>query len=260
MLHNHNVRTGTVGTFSVTMFLLIAYYDIIPIIMFLNNPEKLLGYELKIHNCSIEQFLIAEFSILLFTFLCWASYRRYNNVSRNDTYIVHTDKLDRVLLLFGTVSCLVGIFAFAIYVGALGGIKAWYNVANIYRSFAYSAKNISYFASIMIIPAKLVVIGPLLLEAVVKKRKSIPLWILQKVSLVIAVLFLIGNSGKTDIILFVLALGIPVAKKFLRHPWRWVVFGICCSLPLVGVLDSFFDYLTTGYWNIENSSVIYILM
>lgn len=260
ILYNHHVRKRTVGVFSMVFFILLLYYEIIPIIFFCSNVDKLASKELLVRECSIEQFLLAELCIIIFSFVFYVTYHRYNRIRNNVSYEVNEEKLDKWLLRLGLISFFIGSLAFFIYVSAFGGISAWYSKANIIRSFAYSSdKYISHFASIMVIPAKMLLASPLLLHAVMLKKRKIWLRIVFIISVVLSFIFLLGNAGKTDIIIFLLCFAIPFFKRFMRHPWRFTIVTGIIGIPCLELLDAVFDYITYGQWVVEETNILYTL-
>jgi hypothetical protein len=175
-------------------------------------------------------------------------------------YEVDEKKLDSWLLGLGITCFFIGGLAFMIYVEAFGGIAAWYSKSNIVRSFAYSANRyISHFASIMVIPAKLLLASPILLHPVIKKRRGIILKILFGVSWGLSLVFLFGNAGKTDIILFALCFAIPIFKRFMHHPWKFTMIVALVGIPAINYLDALFDFITYGIWQLEDVNFLYTL-
>lgn len=167
-------------------------------------------------------------------------------------------KLKRALKVLTFVTVVIGGVAFVGYINAFGGISRLLSYADYLRSFAVSGSSVvSYYASILVIPAKLITVTPIVLAPLIsmtKGRNKLLLKILFVITFFLAILFNLASAGKTAIILFILCFAVPFLQKVLKHPWRLILILSIFSFPILGFLDSLFAYMQKGIWNPVSSN------
>lgn len=254
MLFNTNRRCGGVNIYSAVLFTLLLYVDIIPILIFaggadgVNNSYTAMISLVK--ECKIEQFALAEFAILLFSIVFHAIYLRFNNRKTSKIYAFDERKMHDIVLCITVLTFIVGGGAFLLYMKAFGGISSMLSYASYFRTFRTNNAEVLGSAVILVVPARLVTVTPSVLWTLIKTSRK---WEYVKkflfvIALFFSTIFLLFNAGKTAVIIMLLSFAIPMLKKWTKHPWALAIIGGCFMLPFLGVLDSLFDYISTGKW------------
>lgn len=258
MIARQNKRNGMVGTYAAVFFTIILYYAIIPIICFTQNTEDLGEEMFAVSRCTPAQFLFVLFCLILFSAFFHFTYLRYNNFSKKQVYRFDKKKLTRALRWTGVLTVVVGGLSFVGYIYAFGGISRLLYYADYLRTFASSATEfVSYYASLLIIPAKLITVAPIVLLPLILQKRRNRLWLILifLACFVLAVIFGLVNAGKAGLIVFAMCFAIPFLEKFTKRPWTLtIMIGILC-LPLLGVLDKLFSFMRTGDWSQRTISV-----
>lgn len=260
MIYVQNRRNGSSGVYSAMLFTMLVFFEILPMIFFLSNKNDLVLKELQIYECSFQQFIYAELGVLIFTVFFHIAYRQINNREKNKAYY-----FERVIYLKFTkkvfwITFVIGFITLSIYIHEMGGVDNLFRYANYLRSFATSGQSlVSYFASLMVIPARLILVAPILLPAIITATRNVYLRIFFKcvfvVSFVMSVIFLFSNAGKTDVIVFVMCFAVPFLMKRVKRPWFYTVVISILALPFVDFLDQFFMYLQEGKWEQSGNSI-----
>lgn len=257
LLRNVNIRNGNVvGSGAGIIFAVVFYYMIIPLIIIW------FGYEIDywrindVLDSDFEQIFRAVVAVWSFLFVFKVSYFRYNNlrfsVFSEDKWLILCKRLVWFTFIVGGIS-------FIIYISAFGGILNLLLYSEYLRSFSTSgASVVSYAASIMVIPARLIIVTPILCLSLIEKKgtSNIIYKFLWLISFVLALLFMLANAGRTLIILMLIIYLFPFLKKISRRPWTLLVICGCVSLPLLSILDNLFVYLSGGDWNYSSMKTI----
>lgn len=255
LLNKKNRGNKGVTVCSGVLISVMIYYFIIPLIciIFKSELENYNGYMKVICNYDWDNFLIGICAVVLFVGTFYLSYSKKNTKKKTYIYQFSPNKMFRVTRFFFWCSFLVGSISFLLYIRAFGGVARLLSYAEYLRSFATSGEMlVSYYSSLLVIPSKLIMVAPILAVYLIQNRESILYKICLVMAIILAVLYLLSNSGKAPIILFTLSFVVPYMKKYMKHPWRWMIIIGCLSLPILGVLDGLFMYLAGGEWKVTS--------
>jgi oligosaccharide repeat unit polymerase len=145
-----------------------------------------------------------------------------------------------------------------VYIIAFGGVARLLSYAEYMRSFATSGTEFtSYIVSIMVIPARMITVTPIVVIPIIEKSRNKLLYkFIFVVSMILAVIFLLFNAGKAGIITFALCFIIPFLHKRIKHPWKiTIIFGIV-GVKILDLLDALFVYLQNGNWKITTNTIM----
>lgn len=255
-IYKQNKKNKMVGTYAGIMFSVILYYLIVPVLVNnISSVDKGNKYIASIIEGDFYQYISAIFSILLFVIFFTFTYKRYNKSNALVKYVFSEAKFDYIGKIVLWISFLVGLVSFTIYIQGFGGVNAMLSYSEYLRSFATSGSNIiPYYAAIMVIPARLITVVPILSLPFLKKGKRhryiyITIFV---ISFFYSVIFLISDAGRTAILLFILMLGVPLIRKITKHAWKIAIIGGVCSLPILSVLDSFFLFISGIQWTYKS--------
>ncbi len=148
----------------------------------------------------------------------------------------------KILFIIGDATLLIGGFCILYYTFSFGSIQRALRLAGNVRSFSASAtKYISYFASLLIIPAGMVLISPWCFLLVLDKKIS--KWIVARViiSVVLSALFLFIKAGRAPLLIFFVSLIMPFMIKKFKHPWIILIIASVVCMPVIDILDAVFD-------------------
>lgn len=255
LLWKKNCSNKSVTVCSGVLMSVIIYYFAIPLICIVFKSELINynGYMNIICNYSWDNFFVGICAIVLFVGTFYLIYSQEN--TKKKAYIFQFDsyRMLKVTRFFFWFSFGVGAISFLLYIKAFGGVARLLSYAEYLRSFSTSSESlVSYSSSLLVIPSKLIIVAPILGVYMIKNSRKILYKLCLVVSIILAFIYLLSNSGKAPIILFILSFVVPYMKKYMKHPWRWmIIIGILC-LPILGVLDGIFMYLAGGEWKVTS--------
>lgn len=248
-----------IGAYSGIVFAFILYYCVVPLIINSVDIKENNKYVQSIIDASGGRYVFAVVSIIVFILVFSYVYRRYNKRTSEIKYEFQEKKWRKISKIFSWITYVVGGGAFCIYIVAFGGIGNLLKNAEYLRSFATSGTSlVSYYASIMVVPARLITVTPILsLTLCSKKEKN---WLVYRImfvtSLIMMGLFVLSNAGRTSIILMILMFLIPFMGKFVKHPWRIAIILGSFALPFLGILDALFLFFAGKGWNYNTVNAI----
>ena len=230
------------------MGFIILFYFVVPLVyvVFKSQLEVNKGY-LPYYDADFYSIFMAAFSIFLFLSVFLLTYAQKNK--SKTVYIYDKNRMKKCAKFLMWFSFLVGGGSFILYIRAFGGVERLFYYAEYLRSFSSSGSTIvGYWASILLLPARMIVATPLIAIMVQENEKRFIYKFVFVVSFVLACIFLLADSGKISILMFLLIYAVPIANKFVKHPWRWAILCAIICFPLIGVLDSLFSYISSGIW------------
>ena len=251
-----NKKNGGVSIASGVIFSLIFYFHLIPILIYAGIASD--DSDVFIRTAiSAEPFqvvraiaLIAVFSICVYIF-------GTNNLSIKKEvgdHTLHARKNNSVLKFLALFSLVVGGVSFLFYMMSFGGFQQMLQNSAYIRSFSIdSSKYIDGLSALLIVPTRLILAAPILLFAICREEKKKMFKVAFVVSVVLSVMFLLFNSGKTQIVQFIVPFIVVFLSKRVKHPWVCVIIIGLLSIPLLGVLDSIFYYYGYGEWKVQES-------
>lgn len=235
---------------------IIAYYTVFPLILnvfyLFGSDETIVsilnGKSLSlIVSADIFNMLLSFVIVLLFDVLFVFAYTSKTQFVFGTAYSRKVERKmkitsSRTLAIFGDICFIIGGISVLGYVFAFGSISRALALAGYIRSFDVSVTNyISYYASLLIIPAGLVVVSPwcYLVSADYtgshwRKFKFIA-------SYLCGLLFLAVKAGRAPMLLYLIALVMPILKKRFKHPWILLIIGAFICLPVLDLMDQIFD-------------------
>ena len=253
-LMKQNKRNGRkISSYSGIVFAFILYYTVIPLIILnssqIDKSKRTIRFILSTNTVN---FVSAEIAILLFFAFFTYTYRRQNNNRLVIKYQFDKGKWINISKIVTWFTFVIGGITFIIYIRAFGGVSNLLSQAEYMRSFATSGTEfMSYSSSIMVIPARLITVTPLSVLALMNKR--VKNYLLYRgifiISMLLTLIFVMSNAGKTAIITWLLIFIVPIIGKFTKHPWIIAIALGIAMIPFLGVLDAFFVYLQDGNWS-----------
>ena len=253
-LYRLNKKNGGVSIASGALFSLIFYFHIIPLLIYTgiasddNNAFIKIILDAELSQVIKAVILISIFSFCIYIFGANKLVLREKN---NETELIEK-KANGLLKFFALFTFIVGGVSFLFYVMSFGGFQQMlHNSAHI-RSFSIdSTKYIDGLNALLIVPTRLILAAPILLFAVCRSENKKAYKVFFVFSIVLAAMFLLFNSGKTQIVQFVVPFAVIVLSKNLKHPWTFAMVVGLLSLPLLGVFDSVFYYFGYGKWELQ---------
>ena len=251
-----NKKNNFVGAYSGILFGCILYYFVVPILILLNK-------EMFINSISEEQRIFFEKSfediifpliLIIIGFIVFdCAYNQSLNKSEEKKAIIYnSNKLIKITKIIAFFSLFIGGISLLIFLASFGGIREAFSYAQIVRSFSNDLSNyISKSSSLLIVPARLIVVAPftfwiLLKEGNVKNKIKIRICFI--ISVILAIMYYIFNTGRAPFIYFILSFLITYSYKFLKKPWKYVLILAIIAMPLLDIFDSFSLYLQIGKW------------
>ena len=237
-------------------FGILFFFFLIPSIMFLteefNSDYYFYNFVIKRHslNSIALTFIFLILMAILFILFSNPSKKLSNTKTFNLEKCVNISKKIICLTFF------VGSTSLIIFISQFDSISTMLSYGEYSRSFMYDLSNVvDYKFSILIVPAKLILITPLLSAFVVSNNRDNMFYkFIFVISLILAVLLLLYNSSKVLILSYILYLTIPFFLKKFKHPWLLLV---CCAfafMPILGFLDNLFHYFSHGEFLKTNTS------
>lgn len=238
----------------------ILYYCIVPLVIYLFSEDiERIGFVEKIYNASFIVFLRGWTCVLLFiitvSFFHRQIYNKNRKYLRNQFEVTHYKSL---VLKFVIFCASIGGVCFFLYVHSFGSIAAMLEQAELLRSFSHES-NMSYITKIFVFPARLVVLVPIFLLLYKENRKFRGglYTVLFISSFFIGLLYYLNNAGKTGVAIYFMALLVPILYRYSKSAWKIVILLGAFSISLVGYLDNFFLYFTTGlFYDVSGSSFL----
>lgn len=250
-----NKKNKIIGCYSGIACGIILYYCIIPIVTIIFSNE------LSIQYVDIKSFIITKsawsimFSALLtligfFVFNC--AYNQINKNNDDEKIIYNSNKLVNISKIFAWGSLIIGSICLFTFFGAFGGIRQALSYAEILRSFNSDLSDyISGVTAILIIPARLVTVAPIMFFLLITEKRTKNRGIYKicfAISMVIAILYYMFNTGRAPLIYFLLCFAIILLYKITNKPWKFVFLIAIISLPILDILDNVSLYFQTGIW------------
>lgn len=236
------------------------YYCVIPLLIFIFPKDVDHGtYVSRILNSELNHFLNGWFCVLLFLYAVSVSYNFSSCTRGAKTFsCVFGTRYHLLICKFLLFCSIVGCSCFFFYILSFGGIVSMLENSELVRSFSGEA-DIPYYSKLLVFPARLVVLVPCFMIMYIEtcRKKKLLLKFLFLLSFMLGLLFYVNNAGKTGIVIYLIALIVPIIYRFSNNAWKIVLlFGIV-SISLVGYLDNLFLFFTTGtFYDVEGSSLI----
>lgn len=265
MIHGNIKRTDTVGAYTATIFSIAFFYEIVPIIFYYNiGAIDVSSFGKFIQSASFEQFLHAEFNILLFTIIFHLVYIKRNNKMLRNYYSMSESKMNASLRFVSNVTYLIGGISFVLYITAFGGVHNLLARAEYLRAFVSSGTEyVSYFQSILVVPARMITVTPIVCLSLLKINDNLKnrwFYIFEFItSMVLSIIFLLSNAGKGPIIIFGLCFIVPLFGKYIKHPWRLSMLFAVIGIPMLDYIDEIFLWFQRGVWNPQKHSILTIM-
>ena len=232
------------------LFSIIVYFHVTPLLLFTVLQGKAQGiFTSVIINEAQNNLLPALLIINIFSITLTFFSKKRITYGANKQAMQTTKECNKVLHFFARASIIVGAISFCLYVLSFGGLQNLLSKAAYVRSFSIDTSSyVSGISQLLIVPARLLMAAPILLYATKTETNKKSDRIMFVISLILAAIFLLFNSGKTQIVQFAMPFIIIVMSGRTKHPWLLtILIGVLC-LPILGVLDSLFHYIGYGEW------------
>lgn len=264
LLNKQNRVNGQICTFSGVMAAVLLYYFAVPaLVLYYRHKAAQSGGMFLSLIAEAEPFdiMLACLRVQVFVLFYYLTYRVFNNSKMKNFYVLSEHKFVKICRFLVMFTFLIGWGSFLVYIRAFGSINNLLFYADYLRSFSNNAASvIPYFASIMIIPARLITVTPILILTVINHEKRVAYLLMYKfifvVSLIGAIMFSLVNAGKTLIITYFLFFTVPIMRKFVKRPWRLIVIFGLFLVPLIGYLDALFQFFQKGEFIVKQFSIM----
>jgi len=251
-----------VGIFEGVIFGGLVYYGIIPFIIECFPNEISYNRYFYVLTEGLGEYIISYLSIFVFFGIFVLSYKYVIVAPKKSYYIEPTWNYERLVITLYRVGqfCLyIGGVSLIMFFIALGGLSNALSLGETIRGFQTDlADYMSYSASLLIIPARLITIAPfcfwgyLYLVPTGMKRLRLKLYIL--ISFILSLLYYLFNAGRAPLIAFLLCIFVPILNgKGKKHIWKFLILLGCLALPLLDVMDSLFVYMQKGVFEEINA-------
>lgn len=256
----HNRTNKGADTLSAIFISVLLYYCAIPLLIYIFSKDVVSStFVDKVIKASLPQFLNGCFCVFLFVISVSIAHKYSNRTIKQKSYTCTlTRGYKNLLKKFIRFCSVVGISCFALYILSFGGVMEMLQQSELVRSFSGDS-DIPYLSKILVFPACFVVLVPCFVTMFIdESNKNLFLLKLFFVfSFLLALLFHINNAGKTGIIVFFIAIAVPILYKYSNHAWLIVLLAGITGVSLVGYLDNFFLFFTTGtFYEVEGESFL----
>ena len=201
-------------------FGLLFFFLLIPALLFTNIGGALFDlpfYQSVVVNYSTVDIILSLLVVSLVIFII-ISINGYSKIKIRNSRI----DLDKCIVLsrrFMYFSLIIGGLSFIVFVIQFDSISQMLSYGEYARSFMYDISTIiSSKYAILIVPARLILVTPLLCVFLYSNTNEKKYFILFIVSIIFAGILMLYNSGKTLILTYVLCFAIPELNKKFRHP------------------------------------------
>ena len=262
-LKKKNKKNNFIGSYSGITFGILLYYIVVPIIVIMNGKEITNQFpqdEKFITGKTSWELIFPAILVLIGFFIFNCAYNQSNRNNENIIIEFSDKKTINISIAIGFFTLIVGGISLLAYFMALGGIKQAFSYAEIFRSFGTDRSNyVSGIFAVLIIPARLVTVAPLVFYLLIKEKQIGNKYIFKicfVISFILAIMYYIFNAGRAPLICFLLSFALIYIYKFIKKPWKLIIIIAIFSLPLLDVLDSFSLYLQQGTWKEININYI----
>lgn len=237
----------------------LVYYGLVPLINEINKDSIYYTSSNYYINMGTGKYIAIYFMIIVFFFFFFLANNGTFN-KRNYINVPNVKKFYKYLEMFGFFCLIVGGSSLLLFFAALGGVSQALTIAERARSFATSLTDyMPYYASLLIIPARLVMVAPYFFWALIylSDRKKKRYKILMIASFVLAVLFCMFNAGRAPLLAMALCVVVPIMlNKNIRHTWLYIMIIGIISLPLLDVLDQLYVYWQKGTFELGEAKYL----
>ena len=235
--------------FSTIVFAILFYFSLVPLFEICTNQTNN-SYGKYYIQADFFQIFMGTFSILLFLIVFLITYKLSERriISIGPVMTIEY-RLYKICKIVSYLTFWIGGISFGIYIVSFGGISSLLSYGEFLRSNATSGSEIvSSRVSILFVPARLITITPITIIPVLKVKKNKKRILMFIISFMLSVIFLLFNSGKAPIAMFAISFLYPILCKKIKHPWIAIISMALIAIPLLGVMDSLFEYFSTGHF------------
>ena len=221
------------------------YYLIIPLIIYILDYNQQLGLDRNTGGIDRIVYFIIVAIVYLVLFLS------YNGFSKKKYkyFVVNYEKFEISIKKIGFFSLLVGGISLLFLFISLGGIISALAVAEQARSF--NSNNVETLGTVarLIVSAKFVILSPYCFLFLFLQNRSKIYKYLLICSFLLSLLFYLFDASRSSLMIFLVPFFIPFIKKFISHPWLFIIIGGVLCINLLNVLDAMFVYFETGEYS-----------
>ena len=254
IINSKNCKGGYYKGIAVGM---IIYYAVIPLVLNIifavgNDKVKTQILEKKGLNFIVNADLLTMILIgIMITVLFGLFSKAYNSNLMFSIGKLFSDRaverktkrnFNNLLILTGNICLAIGGTCTLYYMLSFGSIQTAIQLSGYVRGFTVSStRYISYIASLMIIPAGVVVVAPWCFLLTIDYKKNTWKKIKLIVSIIFSMLFLLVKAGRAPLLIFVVSLGMPLLMRRMKHPWIFLCAVAIIFMPIVDFIDALFD-------------------
>lgn len=260
----------------------ILYYICVPIISFIIisiYPNQLTGFILKISNADSYDILNAFICTFLMYILTYFVYHIRISKQSLTFQLVLEDRYNRgyyyldeikayylnkkgyfIVLVVGLILLIIGLIADFMISESLGGFLKAISMGDKLRAFGsdnsrYIPENRLFLKVLMSAPLASTY---LFAYALRYYKRFIPTFLLS-ISLLASIFFLIVNSGKLPIILYVVPFFIDFIFRKTKYPFFYIGLFFIVGLAMLDQLDKLFFYLSFGFVKERSGSILSLI-
>lgn len=231
------------------------YYIIIPLIIYLIDYNEHIGLDRQ--TGGIDRIVY----LLLVTFVYFIFYISYHSLSfkKFQNCKINSNKFATSFKKVGLFSILIGGISLILLFMSLGGISSALAAAEQARSF--NSNNVETFGAVarLLVPAKFIILSPYCFLFLFLHYRSNTNKILFIISFILALLFYLFDASRSSLMIYLVPFFLPYVKKFVSHPWLFILVCGLLSVNLLNVLDAMFVYFETGEYSAAEFEWINIL-
>lgn len=279
LLNRQNKRLKFTGAYAGFIFGMLLYYLIVPIIFII--------FEDRIRTSTSWQFFQINNFIYSHGFSSWNAFysiiciiigfaffnlayhisfkRRVNiknkNLVKNDLHFTENKILINIVSNAAITTFIIGSISFFIFIPAIGGIERMLSIAETLRQQNTAIIDFvnNRIAGLMIVPAALLPVSSLLFFYLILQRRKLFDILLFFISMLLSVLYLLFNAGRSPIIRFLIVFLYMLMSKKDKKAWRKIIFISIIALPILDFLDSIFVYFATNIWEVKEANFLLYL-
>lgn len=242
--------------FSIVSTLYALVYFLIPGLIFLLDMNLSYKYIFNISSSTdfekFKSFCISVLGYLVF-FLIYSFTRNYNAKPIKNYDLSVSKKGFQIIYVIAIGIFLISALSMLILVMRFGGLANMLSYGDQIRGGFVTGFESGVNRSFVEPLSQLVVITPFLFFLLSRiKKTSIMLKVLLIISLILTIIALLYNSGRSQIIFFVAGFVSYFFFQKFKKPFIPILLFIVISLSMLQFMDKFFLYMSTGIW-INNS-------
>lgn len=161
-------------------------------------------------------------------------------------YIFNEKRLLHYLRITGWTTLIVGGVSLLAYFYFLGGLSKALAIAEYARAFGDMSSVLSSWQIMLLTPARLLSLPAFCFLFLYENSRIKKYKIAMIISFALLFLLYLFEASRTSIMIFALFLGMPILKRFTKHPWTVIIIAAILGMNMLNILDMLFASFATG--------------